>query len=541
MKKKLLLYGILILAFIILPLSTACNSSTMTSSQLNSAPAQSSQVPSQTTLTSSPVAQSPSVTSLTIAVNNPINSLDPASMNSYGDIMSNVCEPLVAVNTDGKFVPGICSWTVLNNGQTFEFKVNPGVKFSTGEPLTAQDIQFSFERTQKNNDQLGDTLRDFVDTKIINDTTIDFNFSKPNVLFMTQTAPGYIHIFSKSSYNQMGEDGFMNDPIGTGPYKIADWKLGQYIDLVPNEYYYGAKATYQKIRILAATDASTRVAMLKSGEADVITDTPWQDVPGLQNAGYSRSDIVTSQAYAIQFDLMNPNAPWANLKVRQAIDYALDKNGIINQLFNGVPKSLVLLAPNELGYDPSLKALPYDLDKAKQLMQEAGYPNGFDMPLYYTTMWGPGLKTLTEYVSNALETIGIHCKATDYEGLDFINFIRKCHNDPTMQAVFMSGPALQHNPDPVVGLQMYFLSNNPMGIYSNPDLDKIINQALVTVDNSQRAALIKQAEAIINSDLPVIPICQNVSVMMMKSNLSFTPTDAGIPGCGFYIKNLRVK
>jgi peptide/nickel transport system substrate-binding protein len=280
---------------------------------------------------------------------------------------------------------------------------------------------------------------------------------------------------------------------------------------------------------LAAPDGATRVAMLQAGEVDMITQTPWTNVGPLEDEGFARVDVQMPHDVALQFDLLDPSVPWADVKVRQAINYAIDKEALIDSLFGGVPQEGVWLLPWELGYDPSLKpAYPYDLEMAQQLMEEAGYADGFDMPVYYPTFmeWATDL---ADYLTSALQAININVElvglSTFPEFMGTIEDLHKGVGDPSVILFDFGWPG---NPEPVINLTNGFYMEKGNTLYDNPEVYDLISEALATLDNDARAELVSQAYAIINDDLPFVPICLEVATTMMKSNMEYKKSVGGM-------------
>jgi peptide/nickel transport system substrate-binding protein len=455
------------------------------------------------------------------------SSVDPLSRADISDISVNVFDSLMCYDQNHKLTSNVCSaWKVLDSGKTIEFSLKKGIQFSSGDRLTAADVEWSFNRMMQQIPMLASQLASFDHMQVVDDYTIRFYFKEPHAIWPAESLQ-CLFICSKSYHDKVGEEKYVDNPVGTGPYKYAGWKMGEYTDLAINDNYYGTKPQIKNVRFDLVSDQSTQIAMLKSGEADMATDVPLQLVPALEQAGFSKAVYQMPHQVRLQFALINPNAPWSDLKVRQAIDYAIDKEGIIKSVFNGIPTPADnWLAPWEVGYDAALTPkpnYPYDLAKAKQLMSDAGYAKGFDMPLYYVTNM-TGAKDVADYLTNALKQINISVTLTGGP-MDpaFMDRWAKWHSDPTQLAVFLSDGGVIGNPDPLIGLNMAYISTSNFAIYANKDLDAVITKIANASDPNERATLIKQSIKILNDDLPDVPILNVVTVDMMKSNVNFAP------------------
>ncbi|MFX0200948.1 MAG: ABC transporter substrate-binding protein, partial [Candidatus Hodarchaeota archaeon] len=425
----------------------------------------------------------------------------------------------------GKSIPGIASWEVKEGGKVYEFKIQKGIKFISGDELTARDVEFSHNRLYESFAHYRDWLSDFDKVEVIDDYNIRFTFTSPNILFRIAAITG-LPIVSKSYHDRAGEKEFVSKPVGTGPYKFVDWQTGQYTDLEANENYWGdEKAQVKKVRIVFAPEATTRVAMLRAGEVDMIIDTPWEQVPSLEKEGFKIWKRAGPPGLAFRIHCLNTDVPWYDKRVRQALAYGIDRKAIVNKLFSGIPNVYAWLGPTEVGYDPDLKPYPYDPNKAKALLAEAGYPDGFEMPIYYPTSGPlPGVRDVVEYITLALKDINIKCDVTGLEIVKMSGNLRKWHDDPTavVVPVHLCSPA--DNRDPIQSMQMTFGTTSPTSMYSNPEADALIQQAQRTVDDNQRGEIIKKFYRLLNEELPVIPILANVSVYAMKPNVEYTPT-----------------
>jgi peptide/nickel transport system substrate-binding protein len=449
----------------------------------------------------------------------------PPTDTSYGvtsyPISNNIFERLVDLSTDGEFRPGIASWEVLEGGKEFLFTLKKGVTFHSGDPLTARDVEFTHNRAWEKTATYKRYMRNFERLEVIDDYHVKFIFKKPDVLFIpTRIA----YVASKAYYDRVGEEEFVKNPVGTGPYKFVAWKPGEYIDIERNEEYWGEKPQVKSARFVFAKEDTTRVAMLKAGEADIIMSTPYPLVKEIEKAGFKTVRLPTHPPCGVQFHNGNPDVPWYKRKVRLAVAYAIDKDAIVKDLFNGIPSGYPRLAPWELGYDPDLKPYPYDPQKAKELLAEAGYPKGFEMPLYYFAGRSYGQKETAEAVALYLNAVGIRCKIQGIEAAQMLAKVRAWHKDPKAEYVGVVTAPMAFLPDPTEALTTAYLSTGWGSMYFNKKLDPIIEQARVTMDSKKRGELIKKAVRILHEDVASIQIWANTSVYSMKPDIDFTPT-----------------
>jgi peptide/nickel transport system substrate-binding protein len=452
------------------------------------------------------------------------DTLDPTTSRysvTSAPINNNIFERLVDLTPDGKFVPGIASWKVSPDGKVVEFTLRKGVMFHNGDPLTTKDVQFSHERSLKTNPTHQRAMRNLDKVEIVNDYTCRFIFKKPDVLFIPTRS---LTIVSKSYFDKVGENEFVAKPVGTGPYKFVEWKLGEYIDIAANDNYWGPKPPVKQARFKFVKEDSTRVAMLKTGDADIIMSTPYVMVKDVEASGFKTVRLATHPPTSVQFNNNNPDVPWYKRDVRLAIAMAIDGDAIVKNLFQGVPGRFTRLSPGELGYDPNLKQYPYDPKKAKELLAKAGYPNGFEMPLYYFVGRIAGQKETAEAVVLYLNAIGIKAAAQGIDAPQIMNKVRAWHDDPKAVYVGLATVPMAHLPEPTEAIASAYYSKDRMAMYFNPKLDKLIEVIQVTLDDKKRGELLKQAIRMIHEDVGTIQIFTATDVYAMKPKIEFTPT-----------------
>ncbi len=523
MKRKLA-FGLLILVLIAVPLLAACGAEEPTE-----APAV-----QPTTEAAEPTAaptEAPAPEPVSITIGNggpPLASVDPTDFMSMPP--PGIFEPLVTFDANEQMVPALAeSWTLSEDGKTLEFKLKQDIKFSSGDPFTSADVEFSLARNgEKNMPVAAQLTQNFDRMEVVDEYTVRFHFPEANVQFLPQTCANMM-IISKTYFDRVGEEAYLQMPVGTGPYKIVDWKEGQYVNVAYNEYWRGEKPQITEASFLSAPDGATRVAMLQAGEVDMITQTPWTNVRPLEDAGFNRIDVPMPHDVVLIFNLLQPDVPWADIQVRQAINYAIDKEALIDSLFGGVPQEGVWLLPWELGYDPSLKpAYPYDLAMATQLMEDAGYADGFTMPVYYPTFmeWAADL---ADYLTSSLQAINIDVELIGLSTFpEFMGTVAGMHFGDVESATVLFDVGWPGNPDPVINLTNGFYMEKDNTLYDNPEVYDLITQALATVDDDARAELVSQAYTIIDGDLPFIPICLEVATTMTRQGITYSKSMGGM-------------
>lgn len=297
--------------------------------------------------------------------------------------LTNVYEGLWSFDAAGKKIPGLVeTYESSPDGKVLTLHLRHGVKFQSGDSFTSADVLWSHQRQLKKAPFYAGFVR-FVDHMAAPDLyTVQVYFKQVDALYLE--VPAMI-VASKGYYERVGEAEFAKHPVGTGPYKIVDYKPAQSLDLEAFDGYWGKAPQIKRAHFVFVGDDNTRVAKLQAGEVDMIMATPYSAYDQLKAAGFNEVKLPVHPTQSVQFQFTNTHTPWHDVRTRQAMAYAIDKDAIVKGLLHGVPTDYPRLMPDEVGYDPNLMDYKYDPAKARRLAADAGYPNGFNMPLYYSS------------------------------------------------------------------------------------------------------------------------------------------------------------
>jgi peptide/nickel transport system substrate-binding protein len=472
------------------------------------------------------IAQEPT---LTVATNAEPDVLDPSKSTSPQAFttLNNVYEGLTWQNVKGDTIPAAAaSWDILDGGKVIVFHLRHGVTFQSGDPLTAQDVVWTYDRYKKYAPFFVGISRYIESVVAVDPHTVKFTFKQPDAEFL---AIHPLMLESKAYYDRVGKVEFKEHPVGTGPYKIVKYVPGQYLDLEAYDKFWGPKPQIKKARFYFVQDNQTRIAKLKAGEVDLMMDAPYPDVAPLEKAGFNIAKLTCQPTTSIQFQLKNPNTPWHDLRVRQAIAYAIDTKAIIKGLLHGVPVHYPRLLPGEVGYDPNLPRYEYNPAKARELMKEAGYPNGFTMPFYIQTGIFFGMEETAQAVILYLkQNLNI---TTQSQGLGLAELIGKIFasgRDPTARFVAIGGYPIASLPTPLWGIGLAFYGKNPTALYDDPEIDELFSKAEGTFDLAKQAPLISKIMSDEQRDLYIITLWDYVAVYAMKHDVTYTPGQRGL-------------
>ena len=329
-------------------------------------------------------------------------------------IISFFADGLVDKDKDGKVLPALAeSWKWSDDGLSVTFSLRKGIKFHNGDALTAEDVKFSFERyTRKNFRHIyGAELRRTLNKVSVNgdySVTLYFNNRYPQIF---DRICEYFKILPKMYIEKMGDAEYAKHPIAAGPFKVVKYEQDQWVEFEAVDNHYRKTPEVKHIRFALVPEHSTRLAMLKAGDADMIWVHPSQ-IKALK--GDANIQLVSTR-YTILWQLMftdmlypDKKLPFNDIRVRKALSFAIDRNAITKKILQSVaaPQKGVL-APFQPGYEPKIAAAdPYDPAKAKALLREAGYPNGFDTQF---TFFGEQ-KDACEAIAAYLSQVGIRAK-----------------------------------------------------------------------------------------------------------------------------------
>jgi peptide/nickel transport system substrate-binding protein len=380
------------------------------------------------------------------------------------------------------------SWSESPDGLTYEFKLRSGLKFHNGDPCTAEDVQFSVARYK------GSGAKEFQakvkSVEVVDARTVRFHLHAPWPDFMTYygssaTAAGLV--VPKKYLEQVGEEGFKKHPIGLGPYKFVSHTPGVALVLEAFEGYWRKVPNIKRLTIKSVPEEATRLAMLKKGEADfaaAIQGELAEDVK--RDPTLTLVDTRHASMFWIEFpEQWDAKSPWADRRVRLAANYALDRQAINEASCLGFCPPAGVIVPRVMDFALQTEPLPYDPQKAKQLLTEAGYPNGFDAG---DLTPNPGFPIVAEAVVNYLNAVGIRVRMRTMERAIFLTSWR----DKKLRGVIMTAVGASGNAATRAEAFMYSKGSYAYGGY--PDLDALFEQQAVERDRAKREALLHRIQ-----------------------------------------------
>jgi peptide/nickel transport system substrate-binding protein len=386
------------------------------------------------------------------------------------------------------------------------------VKFHNGEPFNAEVVKWNIERIADPNTKASifNYFRWFDKATVVDQHTVDITLKSPAPLFLKYIGAYFYQAEPKSV------DGIATKPVGTGPFRLAEWTKGDHLTFEPNADYWGPKAKLGKLTFRSLPQPTSRVAALKTGEADIVVDLDPTAAKELQGAGDAK--VASVPGYRNIYLLVDHRAdtPLKKREVREALNYAIDKDALINGLLEGQGTALEgqPYSPMYFGYNPSPKKIPYDLDRAKRLLSDAGYPNGFEIK--FVTPFGRYLKDkeLTEAIAGQLEKVGVRA---NIEVVEWAAAMQKylSHSNGPLAMNGQASPSL----DCLEHFAIYWWSKGAVSHYENPAFDELFEKASVEMDEKAREKILQDAGKLLADDYANIWLHQQHDIFGIRNRV----------------------
>lgn len=462
---------------------------------------------------------------ITIAIPAEPSWLDPTkSIGEAGGYVSRgITEYLVAVGNNGtEYVPCLAeSWEQGNGFWTVHLR--QGVTFHNGEAFTAEDVIASFERMKnKEEPNIASTNLDAItEMEALDDYTVKFVTEDTGFLNMLCN----VGINPKDTLEEMGADAFSSAPVGTGPYKFIEWVPGEHIKLEAYENYWGEKADIDIVNYRFIPEASTRVAELVSGGVDVITNLNPEYVNTINNSGIAY--IASKPSSRVVYYVFN-RLDWGpeelkDPRVCQALNYAVNKQEIVDHILSGQGKVVANHWREDMeGYNPDVEPFPYDPEKAKELLAEAGYPDGFTLTMQTSTGAFTQAVEVGQAIAGYLADVGVtvEIETLDYStlrsyligGQDLQKAAALCatnYGGSAMDCTSMLGSIIREN-----GVKTWYQSDT---------YHELVEGALASNDPEKRAELLREFQAHLMEDPDAIYLYQQMEIYGVNNRVIYEP------------------
>ncbi|MDF2115838.1 ABC transporter substrate-binding protein [Roseiarcaceae bacterium H3SJ34-1] len=464
---------------------------------------------------------------LVVAQQTDAYTLDPAkhTLITTANILFHIYDVLVTQDAEGAPKPALAvSWS-NPDPLTWRFKLREGVKFSNGEEFNADAVKFTYDRALDPSFKAPNFSRiaAIKSVEVVDKYTVDFKTATPfpTMLFSVNEGAFASMIVPPDYLREKGPDALVTAPVGTGPYRLVEWRKDNRIVLEANPAYWGGAPKIARLIFRPIRETRTRIAELTSGGVDIAVDIPPEDVPPLKSGNTKVAAIASDTLYFYAFDTLKPS-PLQNKLVRQALNYAVDVDAIQQALLSGMGQRIALTLPTTaFGYDKSWQPYPYDPKKARALLAEAGYPNGFTIPLI--SRQGRYLKDreIMEATIGFLAKVGVKVEAQYLSPGVWAEISEKKARDG------ISFPGWGGR-DPDIVWHPLLHTGQYQSYYSNPELDKLLDAGRSTLDLNERKAIYAKAAAIIKEEAPQLPLLQPPLIYGMNARLHWQPRGDGV-------------
>lgn len=476
--------------------------------------------------------------SLVIALSSDILSMDPYRYDEgpTNQVMLHMYEGLVSQAPDMSFEPCLAeSWEQSEDALTWTFHLRDGVKFHDGEVLDSADVLASIE-TASNPDSpsaYSGYTSTFSSVEAPDEKTVVIKTEKPNPLMLFNVAQ--IYILKKENVEGKTEEEIAANVVGTGRYKFVEQVKEDHIDMVANEDYWGEVPAIKNVRFRPITNEATRTATMLTGEVDFTVDISVRDIDRLESTdGISVLKQKGLREIYLNLDSREDSPlfpgqknPMSDARVREAMYLAIDEATIIKNIMNGCAFEMNSIVPeNYVGYQ-EVERKAYDPERAKELLAEAGYPDGFEVTLDAPNDRYMNDDQIAQAVAGYFEKVGIKVNLNLMPKSNFFSYIKPAENNSMLLMTGWSdasgdGLSLLHD--------MLYTFDREAGVgtvnrghYSNAEVDALIDQAYMEPDEGKRAEIIASADQIARDDFAYIPLHFEQDTYAIKDTLDYTP------------------
>ncbi len=481
---------------------------------------------------------------LSVALSADVTSMDPHyhNLGPNNNVAEHVFETLVTKDTRSRLKPSLAeSWRAVDD-LTWEFKLRKGVKFHDGSDFTAQDVVFSLDRVPNvpnSPSSFAAYSKQIIEKIIVDPLTLRFKTATPYPLMPNDMST--IFILSARVAKGAATEDFNSGKatIGTGPFRFVRYAKGDRIEFTRNETYWGAKPAWDKVTLRVITADPTRVAALLAGDVRAIENVPTSDIARIAKSNdLTLYRTVSHRLMYIHLDGNRDRSPHVfdkagkpleknplkDIRVRKAISKAINRQALVERVMEGAAVTTGQLMPEGMfGYSSTLKTEPYDLEGAKKLLAEAGYPDGFAMTLHAPNDRYVNDEQIAQALAQLLARVGI---ATRVEAMpSSVYFSRATKLEFSFMLLGWAADTAEVS-SPLKALLATFDTSKGMGTanrgrYSNAKMDALLAQALAIVDDSKRERVLQQATEIAISELGIIPLYHQHNVWATRKGVTY--------------------
>ncbi len=412
-------------------------------------------------------------------------------------VLEQIMDPLIVLGPDGTFQPWLAAgWEVSDDGLAWTFTLREGVTFHNGEPFNAESVKFTFDNalTVEGSSQTT-VINELTEIEVLDEYTVRTVTARPNPIWLSQIA--HLFMMPPAYTQEVGDAGFNEAPVGTGAFTFVEWVKDDHVTVAKNPNWWNGEPKVDLITFRTIPEASSRVASLIAGETDIIEVVPFDSIPIIEQVpGFTVVDRLGAITY-IGLDTLR-GLPTADVRVRQAMNYAVDAEAIAEFVLTGraqaVPAGLWPVSP---GWDPTLPVMN-DKERARQLLTDAGYADGFDIVFNVGQVQGMlQVKEVAQAVQAQLAEVGINAQIVELETAAMFD----AYAASEFEMYFFPW---RSNPEAARHFNTLLHCDTRGYYYCNPEMDVLIDAFMTELDPARRAEIGKELNEFVQQESPWI-------------------------------------
>jgi glutathione transport system substrate-binding protein len=465
-----------------------------------------------------------------LAISNPPETLDPYNTNTTltTAVTKSFYQGLFEFDKDLKVRPVLAeSYTVSKDGLVYTFKLRAGVKFHDGTDFNAEAVKASLDRVMNPDNKLGryNQFNRIEKVEAVGPLSVRITLKEAFGPFINSLAHASAAMISPAALKKYGNKDIAFNPVGTGPFVFVEWKQTDFVKAKKFDGYW--QKGYPKVDTITwrpVPENNTRAAMLQTGEADFAFPLPYEQADSLK--GNAKLNVTSSPSIITRYVSFNQmHKPFDNVKVREAINYAINKQALAKVAFNGYAVPAEGYVPQGVQYAHKMAPWPYDPAKARQLLKEAGYPNGFESVLWsaYTTTTA---QKAIQFIQQQLAQVGIKVTVQALEPGQRVEWVQQAPDPKTarVRMYYAGWSSSTGEADwalrPLLATEAWPPKLNNTAYYSSPVVDEAIAKALKSTDDKEKAQLYRQAQEQLMKDAPWAPLVTEQNLYATSKRLS---------------------
>jgi len=419
------------------------------------------------------------------------------------------------------------SYSVSKDGLVYTFKLREGVKFHDGTPFNAEAVKANLDRVTNPDNKLAryNQFNRITKVEVVSPYSVRVTLKEPFGPFINSLAHASAAIISPTALKKYGNQDIAFHPVGTGPFVFEEWKQTDFVKVKKFDGYW--KKGYPKVDSITwkpVLENNTRAAMLQTGETDFAYPLPYEQAAALESN--AKLKVTSSPSIIVRYISFNMlQKPFDNLKVRQAINYAINKEALAKVAFGGFAAPAEGVVPQGVLYAHKMPAWPYDPAKARQLLKEAGYPNGFESVLWSAYTTTTAQKTI-QFVQQQLAQVGIKVTVQSLEPGQRTEWVQTAPDAKTakVRMYYAGWSSSTGEADwalrPLLATEAWPPKLNNTAYYSNAQVDGAIAKALTSTNDKEKTQLYREAQEQIMKDLPWAPLVTEKNLYATSKRLS---------------------